>query len=496
MLLAAVSAAELLLWLPGVWQLRKLLASAVSVALALVSSELFGSQPAVWTALVGLFSAYRIINMMRLVKGQTDSHYLASVARTSSWLLIAMQLLLVIAAQLADRYVPSADIRWSVVALAEIVMAGIIFLSTVRHLRTTRPPIVKPLADRDLPSLTVAIPARNESDDLQRCLESLVANTYPKLEILVLDDCSQDKRTPEIIRSFAHDGVRFLAGESTPEHWLAKNFAYEQLAREANGELILFCGVDTRFQPDSLKVLIDTVLQKHKTMCSVLPRNELPGRWALEALLVQPSRYAWELALPRRWLNRPPVLSTCWLITRKTLNAAGGFEAVSHSTSPESYFARQQLAHDGYTFLVSDERIGLSCQKTLVEQRATAIRTRYPQLHRRPEIASLLSLSDLAVLVLPYILLLAGIVRSEWLLVGLSLAACGLITAHYALIVRLTYRHFLVRGLWLLPFAALYDCFLLNYSMWQYEFNEVLWKGRNVCLPVMRAIPQLPKLPD
>jgi hypothetical protein len=30
--------------------------------------------------------------------------------------------------------------------------------------------------------------------------------------------------------------------------------------------------------------------------------------------------------------------------------------------------------------------------------------------------------------------------------------------------------------------------------MWQYEFHEVLWKGRNVCLPVMRIIPNLPKL--
>lgn len=64
----------------------------------------------------------------------------------------------------------------------------------------------------------------------------------------------------------------------------------------------------------------------------------------------------------------------------------------------------------------------------------------------------------------------------------------------YAKVMNLTYRTFLLRGFVLLPFAALYDIALLNYSMWQYEFHEVLWKGRNICMPVMRVYPALPKL--
>jgi len=73
------------------------------------------------------------------------------------------------------------------------------------------------------------------------------SHDYPKLEIIVLDDCSQNKHTPEIIRSFAHDGVRFIQGEHPKPTWLAKNQAYDRLAQESSGEFILFCGVDVRF---------------------------------------------------------------------------------------------------------------------------------------------------------------------------------------------------------------------------------------------------------
>jgi hypothetical protein len=60
--------------------------------------------------------------------------------------------------------------------------------------------------------------------------------------------------------------------------------------------------------------------------------------------------------------------------------------------------------------------------------------------------------------------------------------------------VTLTYRHRFLGSIWLLPVAAVYDVWLLNYSMWQYEFNEVIWKGRNVCIPVMHTVPSLPKM--
>jgi glycosyltransferase involved in cell wall biosynthesis len=338
-----------------------------------------------------------------------------------------------------------------------------------------------------LPTLSVAIPARNETNDLEACLHSLISSNYPKLEILVLDDCSQNKRTPEIIRDFAQSGVRFVAGQAPPPNWLAKNYAYARLADEANGDFLLFCGVDTRFQPDTLRAMVEALLQKNKTMVSFVPRNHAPPRFSVESLLVQPARYSWELSPPRRLRQRPPVLSTCWLIKSSELQASGGFAAVSRSISPESYFARQ-TAHrnDGYSFMQSDEVIDLGSAKSLAAQRATAVRTRYPQLHRRPELVALSSLGELAAMVWPFGLLVSAFLNGQWPLLAISVITITLLVSFYARVVHLTYRRFLWRGLWTLPLVAIYDMGLLNYSMWAYEFREVIWKGRNVCVPMMR----------
>ncbi len=484
------TAIELLLWLPPVWRYRKVAAYFFLILIAAASGTLLAARLSVWTALLAMVSVFRSINLLRVIEGRIQAVYLFRGTQKTALYLIIFQLVIFSGAWAQEFLKLNALTWWYLLAVGQLLTAAMLLASTLRHIRTTGPPSNIPAqASRDLPSLTVAIPARNETTDLEACLESLLKSTYPKLEILVLDDCSQDRHTPEIIRSFAHDGVRFIAGNAPSEQWQPKNYAYAQLAAEANGELLLFCGVDTRFEPDSLSALVQTMLHKQKTMVSVLPHNFMPEKPSLLSLFIQPNRYAWEIALPRRILARPPVLSTCWLISRKVLEAAGGFEAVRRKGVPESYFAKVVAAnHDGYSFLQSNSAIGISCQKSLVEQQATAIRTRYLQLHRRPELVLIVALAEFTELVWPLIMLAAAAVAHAWLLVVLTGLTMIMTMILHGKIINLTYRRFLPGGFIILPLAALYDIGLLNYSMWQYEFSEVLWKGRNVCVPIMRVI--------
>lgn len=488
---------ELGIWLRLLWPARRWLAFAALAWAAVATIVLQSHLPLLAGLALALLATYRLINLGRLAEGRMQADYLYSVARRASLRLLIAQLLLLILIVLGNYLQPTATTGYEFLLFGQLIGALVLARTTGRNLRTTQPPLVSSqYRDSDLPTLTVAIPARNETVDLEACLQSLVASNYPKLEILVLDDCSPNKRTPEIIRNFAHDGVRFMAGQESPPHWLAKNHAYYQLADAANGELLLFCGVDVRFEPGSLRMLVTTLLEKKKTMLSIIPQNKLASVWSLEALLVQPNRYAWELALPRRLLTRPPVLSTCWLITAQALEASGGLQAVSNSINTERHFARWCARHeDGYTFMQSSSSGGITTAKSFDEQRATAIRVRYPQLHRRLELTVLVSAAEFIVLVLPFAGLVEALLTAAWGDAALSLLACGLLTTMYSRIVNLTYRRFLYRGLWLLPFAALYDIALLNYSMWQYEFGAVVWKGRNVCVPVMRVMTGLATQP-
>jgi hypothetical protein len=211
--------------------------------------------------------------------------------------------------------------------------------------------------------------------------------------------------------------------------------------------------------------------------------------------LTQAMRYWWELAPPRRLFHRPPVLSTCWLIQKEALEQFGGFAACKRSIVPEAYFARQLVASDGYSFLRGNKALGIESQKSTTEQQATAVRTRYPQVRRRPENVCLFTLAELGTLALPFVLVIAGF----WLSLGwfahlLAGLASALLIATFLRLTRATRTDSWQFGLVGMPLGALYDIGLMHYSMWRYEFSAIEWKGRNVCIPAMHAIPHLPKL--
>ena len=128
---------------------------------------------------------------------------------------------------------------------------------------------------------------------------------------------------------------------------------------------MLFCGVDTRFEKEAVRKLVGSMIARKKQMISVLPR----GLQAREhAGLIQPMRYWWELVLPRRFFNRPPVLSTVWMITRQAFFGRGEMHAVKGSILPEGYFARELTRTDEYSFMRATGKLMISTAKRLDDQ--------------------------------------------------------------------------------------------------------------------------------
>jgi glycosyltransferase involved in cell wall biosynthesis len=489
-----ITATELILWLLPTLKLRRTFAPFVILMLFVISIALFYVHLSIPIGILVFMNLYRMLNLWRLFKARIHEQYLNHVTiQTSIWI-IGFQMILLLLWQLSDWLKLSTYHLWLGLVYLDLLGSLILLRTTFRHLQKTRSPKThnRGIADRELPTITVAIPARNETGDLQDCLESLISSNYPKLEILVLDDASQNKRTPEIIRSFAHDGVIFIQGTEPEGNWLAKNNAYQRLFEASNGDMLLFCGVDIRFKPNSINQLVEIMHFKHKSMISVIPKNILSESTIhRDSLLLQPFRYAWELAIPRKIFHRAPVLSSCWIIQRDVIEHAGGFGAVSRSIIPESYFARVCAVHDGYSFMQSNEEIGITSQKNYQEQISTAIRTRYPQLHRRMELVLIVTLIEAFGVIMPFALIIAALLKYLSLqLTIVSIFTVIALSLIYIQIVILTYRKWLNRSIYALPIATIFDLVILNYSMWRYEFSSVIWKGRNITAPIMHVSEQ------
>lgn len=491
---AVICLLQLAMYLPGAWSQRKYIAWPIlicQVAYIVVVGIKFAPIAAVLFALFGIYSVF---NLAKVIGSNSQPKYLfRTTLKTTLWI-IGIQAAILLTNYLTGGVNVSIPSILTVIVLAQALMAIYIVFVLKGNLDSAKiRDEITAIPSSTLPSITVAIPARNETTDLEQCLNSLIASKYPKLEIIVLDDNSQSTKTPEIIRSYAHDGVLFVAGKEVPDGWLAKNFAYQQLVDHSNGEIFIFCGVDTRFSEDALNGVVEYLKMQKLEMLSIVPRNEAvkPGRF--QSLLLQPARYAWELCLPRDSSVNPPTLSTVWAISKKTLAKHGGFKAVKHTVFPEKYFARS-INKQKYGFVLSNSAIDISSKKKLDEQYSTSIRTRYPALHKRCELVALISFAELTFLIAPVLVAINGFIFGFWTTASVATLAALIQFYIYGRVITITYRKTSILGYIVMPVAVLYDIYLLNYSMWLYEFREVLWKGRNVALPVMHVEAKLPDI--
>lgn len=368
------------------------------------------------------------------------------------------------------------------ISIVIAIFASVMLYQTIWTLKHYRVRKIHKEVHKYLPTVTLAIPARNETHALTECLTAAVASDYPKLEILVLDDCSQDE-TSALIRSFAHDGVRFIQGKQPSEGWLGKNLASSVLAREATGEYIIFTGVDTQLSPQSISKLVEYVLSHSIHMATVLPQRR--DKVSIATLLWQ-LRYFWQIALPIT-NRRVPIATQAWIIKADILQQLGGFGAVSRKIMPETFFARKLMKDSAYRFLISDTNVGITTAKRWSSQNETALRFLYPTFKRQP----FLILGGFIVIMLllwQYVAIFALAAHPAFMVQwSLALLISVLLLISFALVVIRILPVFWLVTVLLFPLTLLQEAALLLISMMLYEFGEVNWKGRNVCYPVLNV---------
>jgi glycosyltransferase involved in cell wall biosynthesis len=455
-----------------------------SIGLILASSWLlFSTELALGLQLVvALLELWAVLLGARLLFGRLPAPFMRSSTQLNSALTLGI-FIVVLDVWLAVQGFGLVALGYDKVLIMALLLSTVVGLGflyqilwTLKHYRLRK--LDSAIRMRDLPTVTVAIPARNETHALEAALRAAVASEYPKLEIIVLDDCSQD-RSAEIIRSFARDGVRFVQGDVPAEGWLGKNQALKTLAEQASGDYILFADVDTHLSPQSIDKLIAYTLSHKQEMVAVLPTRR--DGWNAATLLTT-LRYYWQIALPLT-ARRVPVASQCWLIRRETLKKLGGFDAVRQKIVPEGYFARILFVHDQYRFIVSNEELGVTTSKKWSSQVETAIRFLYPTFRRQPLLVLLGSLVIGALFVTPFVTLLVSPSDMEVLIP--AIVASSLLWLGYVLVIVRTHSFTWPVTLLLMPVSLLQELVLLIASMLAYEFGDVNWKGRNVCYPVI-----------
>jgi chlorobactene glucosyltransferase len=239
-----------------------------------------------------------------------------------------------------------AILEWAVLLVAAGIMA--VWVSRVLQIYSARsrgPVLARgttgPAAAAGL--VSIIMPAKDEEANIRAALETVLAQDYPDIEVIVVDDRSRDGTADAVREAAADPRVRLISVKELPPGWFGKPHAMHVGAGEARGDWLLFVDADCRQAPHSVRAAVNFLTDHQGEMLSLWPVLEMHGFWENA---VQPVAGSVLVAWFRpSWVNNPKHWAAFAngqyiLIRRNTYRAVGGHEAIRSEIVEDIALAR------------------------------------------------------------------------------------------------------------------------------------------------------------
>lgn len=263
--------------------------------------------------------------------------------------------------------------------------------------RSTAPP------PSQWPRVSLIIPARDEAEQIEAAVRSRLAEGYPNLELILVDDRSSDGTAEIVDRLAAADQrVRATHIDHLPDGWLGKVYAMHVGSQLATGDWLLLSDADVHLAPGTLQRVIAFVTQRRLDHLAIVP--ELwPAGFVIDAVLATFIRVfsitarMWAVADQR---SRASVgIGAFNLVRRSALDRAGGFHRLRLEIVDDAALG-QIVKHSGARSAVANGRglVALHWYRSLADMATGVEKSVYAVLGR-------FSALRLAVVCLGFILL-------------------------------------------------------------------------------------------
>lgn len=349
----------------------------------------------------------------------------------------------------------------------------------------------------DKPLVSICVPARNEENSIERLLLTIFNQSYPNVEMLVLDDFSTDD-TPKIIERLIKENpgkIATVLPSEKPDNWLGKPWACKQLADQANGKYLLFLDADTSLYPGMLQHTVNAFDTYNLDMITVWPEQELKSFW--EKTVVPLIYYALVTLLPAVYVYRSPrwipkflreqithrfaaACGQCIGFTREAYDLIGGHTAVKDEVV-EDVALSKRVKEKGLVLRMFTGIDSIRCRMYRSEEEIfNGLRKNFFAGFDRslPQFICM-ALIHLIVFVLPFITLPYSVFLESPALLFLSVASVSLIFLH-RFILAIWFRWNPLYGFFH-PLGVLWFQRLGFYSIIDHLMGrKVVWKDREV----------------
>lgn len=201
------------------------------------------------------------------------------------------------------------------------------------------------------PLVSVLIAAKDEEANIETAVRTMLAQDYPRFELIIINDRSTD-RTRSILdrleaENHAPNGngrLKVIHVEHLRDGWFGKNNAMREGMEQAAGEWLCFSDADcTQISTRTLSLAVRHAAEKGVDFLSVLPILETRSFWER---IVQPVCGAVMVFWfhPKR-VNNPDhraayANGAFMLMKRSTYDAIGGHDAVKTEVNEDMHMAR------------------------------------------------------------------------------------------------------------------------------------------------------------
>lgn len=182
------------------------------------------------------------------------------------------------------------------------------------------------------PLVSVCIPARDEANNIRRCVEAILRQDYPNLEVIVLDDRSTDSTLTQLKEISSRDSRLLpISGSDLPEGWAGKPHALYQASAVAKGEWLCFVDADTFLEPNALSSVYAKAVETNADLFTVMTKQILGTFW--ERTVMPLVMTALSVGFSPRKVNDPKrrdaIANGQFIFIRRSIyDAVGGHERI------------------------------------------------------------------------------------------------------------------------------------------------------------------------
>jgi chlorobactene glucosyltransferase len=341
------------------------------------------------------------------------------------------------------------------------------------------------------PWVSIILPVRDEEQNIEACVRSLLSQDYDNFEVIVVDDGSTDA-TPDILAELAETSpgrshLRVVRLDDLPARWAGKPHALHRGTRAAHagpGDWLLFTDADTRHTATALRSAVLRALQEGADLFTIGTAQELPDFW--NRVLMPIAYMGISAQYPPAWVNQPhcPVAianGQFLLIRREMYERVGGYDTdeLRGTVVDDLALARVVKCSGGKLRLVDGRGlVRVRMYRSLREHMNGWGKNATLGSRGGVWLFPLFLVGLPAVTVWPFVALALGLLSRKR-----GLAAAGALSVTAALAYRVNVDRQLgipLRYGWTHPLGGAIFTFIISRSFWRRLRNETVpWRGRS-----------------